>query len=64
MDLSTVRPEPDEEEVAAIAAALEAFRSSQASVRPPRDPSVWRFSGRWWMQPLRLGGWTRNDRCP
>lgn len=49
----SIRPEPTEEEVAAIMAAIElawprpAVGTRSANPGPPR----WRFSGRWWAQP-------------
>jgi hypothetical protein len=55
VDLS-VTPIPTEEEAAAIVAALEALwpRPTVDPVSDVRRPSVWRFSGRWWSQPIPL----------
>jgi hypothetical protein len=49
-------PTPTEEEAAAIVAALEALwpRPAVAVPEPTRQPSAWRFSGRWWALPLPL----------
>jgi len=48
-------PAATDEEAAAIAAAIEALwpRPVVASV-PDRAPGVWKFSGRWWSQPIPL----------
>jgi hypothetical protein len=48
-------PAATDEEAAAIAAAIEALwpRPVVASV-PDRGPGVWKFSGRWWSQPIPL----------
>jgi len=47
---------PSDEEAAAIAAALEVLWPSGGTGGPtdPRRGSVWRFSGRWWSQPIPL----------
>ncbi len=47
-------PAPTAEEAAAIMAATEALwprPAGPATARPPRNTS-WRFSGRWWAQPV------------
>ncbi len=56
--VAAVRPTPDDDEMAAIVAAI-----ALAWPRPgPRSveeaPSRWRFSGRWWSRPVP----TRRDR--
>jgi hypothetical protein len=53
MESSTV---PTDDEAAAIAVALEALwpRSAVSGADDARRPSVWRFSGRWWSQPIPL----------
>ena len=49
-------PAATDEEAAAIAAAVEALwpRPAVAAAGADRRPSVWRFSGRWWSQPIPL----------
>lgn len=48
--------EATEEEAAAIAAAVEALwpRPTVAERVTERQPGVWKFSGRWWSQPIPL----------
>jgi hypothetical protein len=55
MDLS-VTPAPTDDEAAAIVAAIEALwaRPVAEAANDTRRPSVWRFSGRWWSQPIPL----------
>jgi hypothetical protein len=52
----SVTSDATEEEVAAITAAIEALwpRPVAGPVNDNRRPSVWRFSGRWWSQPIPL----------
>ena len=53
MTISEVRGNPSDEEVAAIAAAIEvAWPRPVAVSHTPDPPPVWRFSGRWWATPL------------
>jgi hypothetical protein len=48
-----VRPEPTEEELAAIMAAIEATRPVLVVAdATPSGPPPWRFSGRWWRRPI------------
>ena len=48
----SITPEPSEEEVAAILAAIEvATPRAGAPVAPDRTPR-WRWSGRWWSKPV------------
>jgi len=51
----SVSPTPTEEEAAAIAVAVDVLWprviESEAEVR---RASVWKFSGRWWSQPIPL----------
>ena len=58
---STVTPTPNNDELAAIVAAVEAMWPrpviTDASQNPLRAPT-WRFSGRWWATPLAV----RRDR--
>jgi hypothetical protein len=54
-----VTPEPTEEELAAIMAAVEATRPVVVLVdEGPTGPPPWRFSGRWWRRPVAA----RRDR--
>jgi hypothetical protein len=52
----TISPVPTDEEAVAIVAAVEALwpRPVAADGLDPRRPSVWKFSGRWWSQPIPL----------
>jgi hypothetical protein len=55
--VGAVRPAPDDDELAAIVAAVEqAWPRPVAPVRA--DEPRWRFSGRWWSRPVP----TRRDR--
>jgi hypothetical protein len=47
-----ITPEPSEEEVAAILAAVEITRPRVASSGPSDEPPRWRWSGRWWTKPI------------
>jgi hypothetical protein len=49
-------PVPTDEQAAAIVAAMEALwpRPVLEPASDARRPSVWRFSGRWWSQPIPL----------
>ncbi|HET9691974.1 MAG TPA: hypothetical protein VFP61_12545 [Acidimicrobiales bacterium] len=50
---------PDDAEVAAVLAAVEALWPRPVVVgEPPRADTGWRFSGRWWARPLAA----RRDR--
>jgi hypothetical protein len=51
-----VAPVPTDEEAAAIAVAVDALwpRPAAPGDDDVRRPSVWRFSGRWWSQPIPL----------
>jgi hypothetical protein len=52
---TSITPAATDEEAAAIAAAVELLWPRP--VTQPRDDSrapVWRFSGRWWSQPIPL----------
>jgi hypothetical protein len=47
--------EPSDEEVAAIAAAIEAAWPRPAAASAPATAAQrWRFSGRWWTKPVPL----------
>ncbi len=49
------RPEPDPAVLAVIAASLDATRPRTVVVEEAApEPSAWRFSGRWWAQPLAM----------
>ena len=59
-----IKPEPTEQELAAIVAALQTvvlpalMAPPAAPARPTGDePSRWRFAGRWWSKPTPLGPW-------
>jgi hypothetical protein len=56
----SVRPEPTDEEAAAIMAATEALWPRPAVLvdEKPRRSTAWRFSGRWWSRPVPA----RRDR--
>ncbi len=47
-----ITPEPSEEEVAAILAAVEVTRPRVAPAGSSDDPPRWRWSGRWWTKPI------------
>jgi hypothetical protein len=51
---------PDEEELAAIVAAIEVVWPKPVVVSQPQtsQPSRWRFAGRWWSKPIPV----RRDR--
>ena len=55
MDAS-ITPAATDEEAAAIVAAVEALwpKPMVAGGGPERQPGVWKFSGRWWSQPIPL----------
>ena len=51
----SISPVPSDEEAAAIVAALELlWPRGGGDAADPRRASVWRFSGRWWSQPIPL----------
>lgn len=52
--MSAVRPEPTEEEAAAIAAALEVLWPRATTVEATDEVPRWRWSGRWWSRPVPL----------
>jgi hypothetical protein len=56
----TVSVQPSDEEVVAIAAAVDALWPRAVVAAPARAerPHVWRFSGRWWSRPVPA----RRDR--
>ena len=59
-----VSPTPDAEEMAAIAAAVEALWPRPVMIPPSDDaPSAWRVSGRGWMT-TPLGAGRRAPRRP
>lgn len=53
-------PDPSDEEMAAIMAAVQVVLASgpAAADPPPAPPPRWRFSGRWWSKPVP----SRRDR--
>jgi hypothetical protein len=56
MESTTIVPVPTEEEAAAIVAAVEMLwpRPVADADSGRRRAEAWRFSGRWWTQPLPL----------
>lgn len=58
MKVAQVRPEPSDEEMAAIVAALDVIeREAVTAARTTAiaDANQWRFSGRWWNRSTPLG---------
>jgi hypothetical protein len=55
MDAS-ISPAATDEEAVAISAALDALWPTPmlSADGPERRPAVWKFSGRWWSQPIPL----------
>ena len=55
MDVS-ITPAATDEEVAAIVSAIEALwpTAATSAADDARRSPVWRFSGRWWSQPIPL----------
>lgn len=55
-DRISMTPMPSDEEAAAIVAAVEAMWPGQPGGPGEANgrPSVWKFSGRWWSQPIPL----------
>jgi hypothetical protein len=52
---ASITPAATEEEAAAIVAAIEALWPRPASAEVPESRTgAWRFSGRWWSQPIPL----------
>jgi hypothetical protein len=52
-DIRAISPEPTDEEVAAILAAVElAWPRPVAVATAPGAEPRWRFSGRWWAKPV------------
>ncbi|MGD9796829.1 MAG: hypothetical protein AB7H43_08570 [Acidimicrobiia bacterium] len=49
---SSIRPEPTDEEAAAIAAAVEVLWPRPGHAPPAEPTPAWRFSGRWWVKPV------------
>ena len=56
--VAEVRPTPDDDELAAIVAAIEVAWPRPQAPASTEGPSRWRFSGRWWSRPVP----TRRDR--
>lgn len=48
-----IRPNPTDDEAAAIAAALTTLLAGSGT-ETTRPPERWRFSGRWWSQPIPM----------
>ncbi|MFN8016946.1 MAG: hypothetical protein U0P45_02350 [Acidimicrobiales bacterium] len=47
-----ITPEPTDEEVAAILAAVEAATPRGGAPASPAGVPRWRWSGRWWSRPI------------
>lgn len=47
-----ITPDPTDEEVAAIVAAVEVAWPRAAAPVPVVDAPRWRWSGRWWSRPI------------
>ena len=47
-----ITPDPTDEEVAAIAAAVEVGWPRAAAADAPAESPRWRWSGRWWTKPV------------
>ncbi len=47
-----ITPDPSDEEVAAIVAAVELTRPRAAAPAAHDAPPRWRWSGRWWSRPI------------
>lgn len=47
-----ITPDPTDEEVAAIVAAVEAGLPRGGAGAPVVDAPRWRWSGRWWSKPI------------
>jgi hypothetical protein len=47
-----ITPDPSEEEVAAIVAAIEVTRPRAGAAAPVASSPRWRWSGRWWTKPI------------
>jgi hypothetical protein len=47
-----ITPDPSDEEVAAILAAVEGAWPRAGAAAPDGDAPRWRWSGRWWSKPI------------
>ncbi len=47
-----ISPDPSDEEVAAILAAVEVGWPRPAAAAPVESSPRWRWSGRWWSRPI------------
>jgi hypothetical protein len=54
IDQVQTQPVPSEEEAAAIVAALTLLWAGAAAPEAPSAEPSWRFSGRWWSQPVPM----------
>jgi hypothetical protein len=50
--LAGISPDPDDEEVAAILAAIEVAWPRPVAAPEQEEMPRWRFSGRWWRKPV------------
>lgn len=48
----SITPDPSDEEVAAVLAAVEVAWPRAGSAAEPADAPRWRWSGRWWSKPI------------
>ena len=48
----SITPEPSDEEVAAIVAAIEVATPRAGAAAPADGVPRWRWSGRWWTRPI------------
>lgn len=54
VEIASIRPEPTDEEVAAIVSAIELTWPEAVVERDDEQQTRWRFSGRWWSKPIPL----------
>lgn len=47
-----ITPDPTDEEVAAIVAAVEMAWPRPVALAPAEETPRWRWSGRWWSKPI------------
>ena len=51
---TSARTVPTDEEMAAIAAAIEVCWPRPGTVIETVEPPLWRFAGRWWTRPIPI----------
>ena len=47
-----ITPDPTDEEVAAILAAVQVAATGSVASAAPEETPRWRWSGRWWSKPI------------